>query len=380
LKRLVGQQNGLLHQGIIEKKAAEERALRAAVAANPEWQRTAGGAWDEIAAAYQQYPPYFKRVMFSTLAVSRLGGLASTMVRYGEEVRKPNAERYREFRDSQLESLKFQLLSPAPIDTALEEAVLVAWLTEAQKTLGNDDPFVRGALGGATPADAVKAAVERSQLATLAVRKQLLDGGPDLIARSDDPLIALARRIEPVVRELRAWQERTILSVEASAGDRIARARFGVYGRSTYPDATFTPRIGYGMAVGYEHDTTLVPFKTTMFGLYERGEAFGNKPPFELPERYLARRDRLTLSTPLNFVYTADAIGGNSGSPVINRNAEIVGIHFDSNLQKLASRYAYVDDNEGSRSVAVHSAGILEAITKLYDAKPLADEILGRSR
>jgi hypothetical protein len=380
LKRLVGQQNGLLHQGIVEKKAAEERALRAMVAADPDWQRTSAGAWDEIAAAYRQYPPYFKRVMFTTLGVSRLGGLASTLARYGEELRKPNAERYREFRDSQLESLRFQLLSPAPIDSALEEAILVAWLTEAQKTLGNDDPYVRATLGGSTPADAVKAAVGRSRLADPAVRKQLLDAGPDAIARSDDSLLALARRVEPVVRELRAWQERTIQSVDANAGDRIARARFAVYGRSTYPDATFTPRIGYGMALGYEHDTTLVSFKTTMYGLFERAEAFGNKPPFDLPERYLARRDRLNLSTPLNFVYTADSIGGNSGSPVINRNAEIVGIHFDSNIQKLANRYAYVDDNEGSRSVAVHSAGILELITKVYDAQPLADEILGRTR
>ena len=270
------------------------------------------------------------------------------------------------------------MLSPAPIDTALEEAILVAWLTEAQKTLGNDDPFIRGALGGSTPADAVKAAVGRSQLANPATRKQLVEGGPEAISRSDDSLIVLARRVEPAIRELRTWQERTIQSVDASAGDRIARARFAVYGRSTYPDATFTPRIGYGMALGYEHDTTLVPFKTTMYGLYERAEAFGYKPPFDLPARYVVRRDRLNLATPLNFVYTADSIGGNSGSPVINRNAEIVGIHFDSNIQKLANRYAYVDDNEGSRAVAVHSAGIIEAITKLYDAQPLADEILGR--
>jgi hypothetical protein len=380
LKRLNGQQDGLLHKGVVEKKAAEERALRAAIAANPEWQRAFGSAWDEIAAAYRQYPPYIKRVMFSTLGVSRLGGLASTLVRYEAEVRKPNAERFREFRDSQLESLRFQLLSPAPIDSALEEAILVAWLTEARKTLGDSDPFVRAALNGSTPADAVKEAVGRSQLVNPATRKQLLDGGPDAISRSDDSLLALARRVEPVLRELRAWQEGTIQSVEGTAGDRIARARFAAYGRSTYPDATFTPRIGYGMVLGYEHGTTLVPFKTTMFGLYERAAAFDNKPPFDLPARYVAGRDKLNLSTPLNFVYTADSIGGNSGSPVINRNAEIVGIHFDSNIQKLANRYAYVDDNEGSRSVAVHSAGILEAITKLYDAPQLADEILGRGR
>jgi peptidase S46-like protein len=380
MKRLAGQQNGLLHQGIIEKKQLEERSLRAAVTANPQMQRAYGSAWDEIASAYLQYPTYVNALMFSTLGVSRLGGLASTFVRYAEEIQKPDAQRYREFRDSNLESLKFQLLSPAPIDTPLEEALLTAWFFEAQKILGNEDPFVSGALGGLRPADAARTAVGRSELVSPAVRKRLLDGGPDAILKSDDSLLALARRVEPAIRNLRAWQERTILSVEASAGDKIARARFAVYGRSTYPDATFTPRIGYGIATGYESLTTKVPFKTTFYGLYERAETLNYKSPFDLPERYLLRQAKLNLATPLNFVYTADSIGGNSGSPVINRNAEIVGLHFDSNIQKLANRYAYVDDSEGSRGVAVHSSAIIEALAKLYDAQPLADEILARTR
>jgi hypothetical protein len=380
LKRLNGQQNGLLHQGILEKKAAEERLLRESVKANPEWERAFGSAWNDIDRAYSQYAPFAGRLMFSTLGVSRLGGLASAFVRYGEEIKKPDSQRYREFRESQLDSLKFQLLSPAPIESGLEEAILAAWLFQTQKVLGNDDPFVRGALNGLGPAEAVKQAISRSQLASPAFRKQLLDGGPDAVSTSDDSLLALARRVEPTIRELRAWQERTIQSVEASAGDRIARARFAVYGRSTYPDATFTPRIGYGTPLGYEAGTTKVPYKTTFYGLYERAEALGYEAPFDLPERYLLRQSRLNLATPLDFAYTADSIGGNSGSPVINRNAEIVGLHFDSNIQKLANRYAYVDDREGSRAVAVHSSAIIEALRKLYDATPLATEILGKSK
>jgi hypothetical protein len=381
LKRINGQQDGLLHQTILDTKAADERALKAAVASNPEWQREFGSAWDEIEQAYRSYPPYAKRITFSTLGISRLGGLATTFIRYSDELRKPDEGRLREYRGSQLESLRFQMLSRAPIERDLEEALLAAWFGEAQKALGPDDPFVRAALSGASsPSDAARLVVQRSRLADPAFRKELVDGGPETIARSEDPMLALARRVEPIIRDLRAWQERTVLGVETSAGDRIARARFAVYGRSTYPDATFSPRIGYGTAVGYEHDTTLVPFKTTFYGLYERAQGFGNRAPFELPARYLSRRDRLDLSIPLNFVYTADTIGGNSGSPVINRNGEVVGLHFDSNIQKLANRYAYIADSEGSRGIAVHSAGILEALRHVYETGPLVEEILAGGR
>jgi hypothetical protein len=144
------------------------------------------------------------------------------------------------------------------------------------------------------------------------------------------------------------------------------------------PDANFNLRISYGRVSGYEEDTTLVPFKTTLFGLYDRARSFDEKPPYDLPQRYREGRDKLDLSTPLNFVYTADTIGGNSGSPVINRNAEIVGLNFDSNIQKLPNRYWYVDEAEGGRAIAVHSAAIVEAMRKLYGAERLVKEILGQ--
>ena len=156
-----------------------------------------------------------------------------------------------------------------------------------------------------------------------AARKALLDAGPAAIAASTDPLVMLARRVEPVVRELRAWQETTIQSVEAGAGERIARARFAVYGKSVYPDANFNLRLEYGTVAGYGEDTTLVPYKTTFYGLYERAASFNEKPPFNLPARWRDGRDKLDLSTPFNFVYTADTIGGNSGSPVVNGPARL---------------------------------------------------------
>jgi hypothetical protein len=261
----------------------------------------------------------------------------------------------------------------------LEEAILASWLTDAQQALGADDPFVRAALQGSTPAEAAKSAVAGTKLADVAVRKMLFEGGAEAIKKSDDPLIALARRIEPVIRELRAWNEDKIQSVETAVGQKISAARFAVLGRNVYPDANSSLRISYGRVLGYEEDTTLVPYKTTYSGLYDRAASFDEKVPYDLPARWRDGRAKLDLTTPMNFVYTADTIGGNSGSPVINRNAEVVGLNFDSNIQKLPNRYWYVDEADGGRAIAVHSAAIIEALRKMYGAEKLAAEITGRN-
>jgi hypothetical protein len=378
IKRLVGQEEGLMNPRMFAKKEGEEKRLLAEIARRPELRQKYAPAWDELAAAYRELPSTAKRIAFTTLTPSRLGTIASQIVRYASETAKPNNERYDEFRENRLESLKLSLLSPAPIYPEMEESVLAAWLAEAQKTLGPNDPFIRAGLEGGTPAEVAHRVVAGTKLADPQFRKSLLDGGADAVAKSDDPLVALARRVEPVYRELRAWNEQHILSAEASAGQRIAEARFAVYGKSVYPDATFTPRISYGRVLGYEEGTTLVPFKTTFYGLYERARGFDEKPPFNLPDRWREGKSRVDLATPFNFVYTADTIGGNSGSPVINRDAEIVGLNFDSNIQKLPNRYWYVDETEGGRAVAVHSSAIIEALRKMYDAGKLADELTGR--
>lgn len=377
LKRLVGQQEGLMNPRMMGKKEAEEKALRDAVAQKAEVQKSYGIAWEQIGAAYRDLPKMAARIAFSNLTPSRLGTIASQLVRYAEETRKPNDKRYDEFRDSKLESLTFSMMSPAPIYPEMEEAVLTAWLEEGLKTLGPDDAFIKAALGGSTPAAAARQAVSGTQLRKTEFRQSLRLGGADAIARSDDPMIALARRVEPIIRELRAWNEEHILNVEASAGEKIAKARFAVYGKTLPPDANFNLRISYGRVLGYEEDTTLVPYKTTFFGLYDRARSFDEKAPYDLPRRYREGKDKLDLATPLNFVYTADTIGGNSGSPVINRNAEFVGLNFDSNVQKLPNRYWYVEESEGGRAVGVHSAAIIEALKKLYGADKLVKEVLG---
>ncbi|MEO6725981.1 MAG: S46 family peptidase [Blastocatellia bacterium] len=382
IKRLVGQQAGLENSRIFKKKEDEEAALRKAVAVNAEWQKAYGPAWEQIEKAYAEMPAMAKRIAFSSLTASRLGAMASQFARYAEQARKPNDQRYEEFRDNRLESLKLSLLSPAPIYPEMEEAILGAWLEEALKTLGKDDPFIHAALGGSTPAEVAGRVVRGSQLKDAATRKSLFEGGPEkaiaAISKSNDPLIELARKVEPIIRELRAWNEEKIQSVETTAGEKIAKARFAVYGRSVYPDANLNLRITYGTVAGYEEDTTLVPFKTTFYGLYDRATGFNEKPPFNLPPRWRQARSSLALSTPLNFVYTADTIGGCSGSPVINRAGEIVGINFDSNRQKLPNRYLYVDESEGSRAVGVHASAVVEALQKLYGAGDLVKEIKGR--
>lgn len=378
IKRLVGQQDGLNNQRMMTKKEQDEKALRAEVSSRPDFQQAYGSAWDEIANAYKELPTFSKRIAFSTISYSRLGQIASTLVRYSEEVGKPNEARYEELRDSKLESLKFSLFSPAPVYADMEEAMLGSWLADAQQTLGADDPFIRAALQGSTPLALAKTVVSGTKLNDVAVRKALFEGGAEAIKKSDDPLIALARRIEPIIRELRVWNEEKIQSVETAAGQKIAAARFAVLGRNVYPDATASLRISYGRVLGYEEDTTLVPYKTTYSGLYDRAISFDEKPPFDLTERWRDGKTKLDLATPMNFVYTADTIGGNSGSPVINRNAEVVGLNFDSNIQKLPNRYWYVDEAEGGRAVAVHSAAIIEALRKLYGAEKLATEITSR--
>jgi len=205
-------------------------------------------------------------------------------------------------------------------------------------------------------------------------RKKLYSGGLSAVEASDDPMIQLAKLIDPTARELRKTYESEVDEVKRTAHAEIAKAKFALEGTNTYPDATFTLRLSFGPVKGYEEDGKKVPYQTTFAGLYERSAANNNQSPFDLPPRWVERKSKLDLNTPFNFVCTADIIGGNSGSPVINRNAELVGIIFDGNIQSLALDFAY--DDIISRAVSVHSAGIVEALRKVYDATGLVDELV----
>jgi len=280
------------------------------------------------------------------------------------------------YHDSQLEELKFYLLSPAPIYPEFEEALLTFSLQDSLDQLGPNDPFIKTVLNGRAPAQVASETIRGTKLADPAVRKSLIEGGEAAVNASTDPLIVLARKVDPFFREIRKQYEDNVESVMTSAGEKIAKARFAIYGKSVYPDATFTLRIAYGTVKGYRMNGTIAPPKTTFYGLYDRSASFNNKPPFNLMPRFVEHRDRIDLPTPLNFVSTADIIGGNSGSPVINRDGEFVGVIFDGNIESLTGNFVYIEEN--NRAVAVQSAAIIEVLRKVYDAAPVANELEGR--
>ena len=377
LKRLRGQQAGLRDPKAFAQKEKDEQALRDAIARKPELRARFGDPFGRIAAAYQGLPAYAKRLAYSTVQTSRLANLALLLHRLPTESAKPDGERYEEFRDSRRGTLRLQLLSPAEPHTDLEEALLSDWLEQARTVLGERDPFVQAALGGKKAAEVAHGAMAATQLHLVSVRQQLLDGGGPAINASQDPLLVLIRRLDPVLRTLRNYYDERIQSVETTASQKIAEARFAVYGSAVYPDASFTLRLGFGQALGYEKDTRLVPYQTLFYGLFDRALSFGQRPPYNLSPRLAQARAAIELATPLNFVYTGDTIGGNSGSPVVDRNGDVVGLNFDSNLEKLPNRYYYVAEPAGSRAVALHSVALITALDKVYGAHAVVRELLG---
>lgn len=376
LKAVSGYQEGLLDPKVMEKKKQEEGELRQRIGQNAELQKSLGGAFDEIAAAYAKLPQLNKRQTFSSIRGSRIANQALGIIRYVAEVQKPNDERLEEYRETNLESLKFGLLSPAPLYPAMEEEIVTETLQESLEELGPEDPFIKTVLRGKSPAEVAKEIIGGTKVNDPAFRKALLEGGAAAVNQSTDPLVVLLRKVDPLLRELRATFERDIESVETAAGEKIGKARFAIYGKSISPDATFSLRLSYGVVKGYELGTTYVPYKTTYGGLYDRAASFDFKPPFDLPKRVIEKRNAVNLDTPFNFVCTADTIGGNSGSPIINRNAEVVGILFDGNIQSLVWQYSFTE--EVGRSVGVHSAGIMEGLRKIYEANRVVDEILSK--
>jgi len=378
-KRLSGQQEGLRDAAQMQRLQKDEDALRAEVRKRPELLQKFGDAWFKLQSVYGKLAPLGKRSTYVSVAPSKLLTVALQLVRLPEELKKPSGERMEEYRDNRLPALRRELLSTAPIYADLEEAVLSDWLSQLQAALGNADPFVQAILGGQTPQAVAHKLTTEGKLTEQDERKALLDGGSAKVGASTDPLIVLARKIDPQLRKIREEYEQQVQAVELIAGAQIAQARFAVYGSDIYPDATYTLRMSAGVIKGYMKDTRPVPHQTLFYGLLERALSQGEQAPFDLPPRLRLGLYRLPLWTPLNFVYTGDTIGGNSGSPVVDRDGKVVGLNFDSNLEKLPNRYYYLPDETGSRAIAVQSVAILAALRTLYGAGSLADKLTGQT-
>jgi peptidase S46-like protein len=376
LKVYRGQLAGLKDPSLLTRKTKEEEALRKSIAANPERQKKYGEAWDAIAKAHQNYASYIRdrRIFdqaggFNTV----LFGFARTLVRLADESAKPNAERLPEYTDARRASLELGLYSPAPIHTDFEKLKLADSLDYMVELLGADNPLVKQVLDGKSPEARANELIDGTKLGDVEVRRQLAKGGKEAIAASTDPMIVVARLIDPKAREVRKRYETEVTGVERTNYAKIAKALFETEGNSLYPDATFTLRLSYGAVQGYVENGKKIPPFTTLGGLYARADSFKQEFPYNLPSRWLEKKSALDLNTPFNFVSTNDIIGGNSGSPTINQNAELVGLIFDGNIQSLVGDFMF--DPSVNRAISVDSRGMLEVLKKVFGANEIVAEL-----
>ncbi len=385
-KLLTGMVAGLQDPAILERKQGEERKLLEAVEKDPELKKKYGDAWERVAEAVKEqrklYRPYqlfegTSRGLGSPWAFnSQLFSIARTLVRLADEKEKPNADRLREYRDSNLPSLKQLLLSEAPIYEDFETLRLADSLAMFAEVAGIEAGPVKAVLAGQSPQARAGALVKGTKLRDVAARKALLEGGKTAIEACDDPMIHLARVIDELSRQVRKEYEEKVEEPQHQAYAKISKAIFALKGQDQYPDATFTLRLAFGTVKGYEEDGQRVKPFTTLSGAYTRAAKHGNREPFALAPHFLDHQTDVDMQTPYNFVCTADIIGGNSGSPVVNRKGEVVGLIFDGNIQSLVADFVYTDIQ--ARAVAVDARGILEALRKVYEAPQLAKELIGK--
>jgi hypothetical protein len=371
-KALTGQFHGLLDPAIMKQKRQVEEALKPKLAPKED-------PWERIADAQiklQGYEEYYNLLERGDAFDSRLFKIARHLVRLAEELPKDDAKRLAEYRSSAIESLKFQLFSPAPISKDYEQMKLAGSLYFAAELFGGERGIVNIELQGRSIPDFAQKLIQGTKLDDVAERKRLFKGGAEAIAGSEDPLILLVRRLEVAARKVRQEVDE-IDEIQSQAYAEIAKIRFAKFGTSIAPDATFTLRLAFGTVQGYEVDGVKLGYTTTFDQMYARAKEQEYHAPFDLPKRWLDSKDKLDPKTPFNFVSTADTIGGNSGSPVLNRAGEFVGINFDRNRHGLVRNFVYTDHQ--ARHISVHSKAILEALRKLYDADGLANELTGKN-
>ena len=375
-KAIGGYQTGLLDKDLMAHKAKWERDFIAKVSADPALQAKYGAAWRQIAVVQDSLAKTAVRRRYEQFQTDggRLLPIASLFARYQTEMAKPDAERLPAFREANRHQTETVMTGGQPMDVALETANLTTYFEAMAQELPATHPVRKAAMGGRTPAEAAKAMVASSVLVDATARKALFEAGGDAIAKSNDPFIALARTIDPLERGNAKFVQRQ-LDAETAASEKVAQALLATHGNGVSPDATFSLRISDGEVKRYPLNGTYAPAYTTFSGLYDRSRAFEGAGPWALPKRWQERKAKLDDSTPFNVAATNDIIGGNSGSPVVNKDAEVVGLIFDGNMEMLPNRFLFTEKT--ARSVFVDSRAIIEALRKIYDADALADELQG---
>jgi hypothetical protein len=373
-KAIKGRYQALIAPTLWNQKVERERALRAKVNARSTLRKKYGSAWEDVAKAVAMFQPRRKEFKYIELGAgfnSPLYRIARDLVRGTEELQKPNELRLREYTDSKLPQLKQKLFSKAPVYEDFELFKLSYGLTKLREELGADHPFVKKVLGKKSPQELAQELV-KTKLYDVKVREQLWQAGREAVLASNDPMIQFARLVDADARPVRMWHDEEIETLQVSGAERVAAAKFDIEGKSTYPDATFTLRLSYGTVKGYEENGHHVGPFTVIGGAFERATG---RDPFKLPESWIRANDnrQLNLSTPFNMCTTNDIIGGNSGSPVFDKDLQIVGLVFDGNIQSLGGDYGF--DPTVNRTVAVHSSALLEALDHVYSAKRIVTEI-----
>jgi hypothetical protein len=371
-KAVTGYRAGLVDPAIMAKKAAFEQDFKSRIMAKPDLKAKYGRAWDNIAAAQKELASFATAARYQNFQGSTLLGWAGALVRLPEQGKLVDSLRLPQYRGEGLARIRAGALRPQELDLEAEKLMLASQLRMAQRDLPATDPFLAAALGGRSPEVAAEYLVNGTKLGSAEERRRLADGGAAAIAASDDPMIVLARKVNPLATRHQARQAKLTTTVSANV-ELVGQAIYAAYGETLPPDATFTLRISDGVVKGFPYNGTIAPYKTSFYGLFARNAEFDGKPPFNLPARWEAAKSVVDMTTPFNFTLTADIIGGNSGSPVINRNGEVVGLIFDGNIESLPNRFIYTD--EVARSVAVHTKGITEALRKVYGASRLTDEL-----
>jgi len=376
-KAFHGEEKALVDPALIAAKRAADNDLKAKVAANAALAAEIGDPWGDVAKIETQrralYMPYYMMEVRAGIG-SDLLRFARTLVRAAEEKTKPNSERLPAYTDSRLALLSKEVLDPQPVYPELEQVGLEYWLSKLRENLTADAAGTKIFLGKDSP-EQLSARLAQSKLGDPQVRKALWDGGMDAIRASDDPMIKFVLATDATSRAIRKQWEDQVSGPTERATQKIARARFAIYGTNVYPDATFSLRLSYGKVEGWNDNGITVPPFTYYKGLWERATG---QFPFDLAPRWQKAEGKVKPDTVLNFVTDNDIIGGNSGSPMVTAKGEVVGAAFDGNIESLGGAFGF--DDRVNRTVAVSTAAISEALRNVYDNKTLADELEGKSR